>query len=208
MKYNIILIIAIVLSSFLTSCEDDQTKSQIKDFNLYYADWVLDYQAEREKLRELKEATNLLRKTESLWNVYQDSARNIILKKEIVYIKRMASSSVMNSPAFYEKHYSGSTITENGRGSENEDFTVFYLSDGHILKASPKENPEWLGTTIGEKALKITGKQLTPTISKKGYIHADGKYFGYGDWTGKRELKTTTAFKYEDYVTYKPLYSK
>lgn len=208
MKYNIILTIAIVLSSFLTSCMNDVSDAQLQDFRHNYDNLVRDYQVEQEKLKALQKATNLRRKTESLWNVYKDSARNIVVKKEIVYIKRMASSSVMNSPVFYEKRYSGNTITENGRGAENEDFTVLYLSDGHIIKASPKENPEWLGTTIGEKALKITEKKLIPTIATKGYVDPNGKYLHYGEWIGRRELKTTIAFEYEDYITYQPLYSK
>lgn len=77
-------------------------------------------------------------------------------KQETVYIKRMASSFIMNNPSFYTRNITNNTIIEKGKGADNENLTVIYLSDGHIIKSSPKQNPEWLGTKIGEKVQKTT----------------------------------------------------
>lgn len=210
MKNTYIILISVVLSCFLNSCieYEEQNDPRIKDFNDHYYEWVILFSVEKEKIALLQKTAVLRKQTEDLWKIYRDSACNIVLKKKIVYIKRMASSSVMNAPAFYEKNYSGSTVTEHGKGAENEDFTVFYLSDGTIIKASPKVNPEWLGTTVGEKVLKTTGKKLTSTIQKMRYIEVDARYSTYWGWRGIGELTTATKFEYGDYTDYQPLYQK
>ena len=89
-------------------------------------------------------------------------------KQEIVYVKRIASAFVMNNPAFYKRQISNNVITENGKGTDSELLTLFYLSDGKIMKSSPKQNSNWLGLKVGEKVLKTTGIKLYFDI-KKGY---------------------------------------
>ena len=62
----------------------------------------------------------------------------------------------MNSPAYYNRDISNNTITEKGKGADEEDIYVLYLSDGTVLKASPRDKPQWLGTKVGEKVRKTT----------------------------------------------------
>lgn len=77
-------------------------------------------------------------------------------KVEILRVVRTASSFVMNSPAYYNRDISNNTIEEDGRGADEEHYYVLYLSDGILLKASPRDKPRWLGTKVGEKVRKTT----------------------------------------------------
>lgn len=77
-------------------------------------------------------------------------------KVEILRVVRTASSFVMNSPAYYNRDISNNTITEKGKGADEEDIYVLYLSDGIVFKASPRDKPQWLGTKVGEKVRKVT----------------------------------------------------
>ncbi len=77
-------------------------------------------------------------------------------KVEILRVVRTASSFVMNSPAYYNRDISNNTIEEDGRGADEEHYYVLYLSDGIVLKASPRDKPQWLGTKVGEKVRKTT----------------------------------------------------
>ena len=85
-------------------------------------------------------------------------------KVETVRVLRAASSYVMNNPAFYNRNikYNGidNTITENGKGADNENIYVLYLSDGTIIKASPRDKPQWLGVQVGEKVRKVTSLKI------------------------------------------------
>lgn len=208
MKFrHIILIISTILVFCSCSMEEKPTADEIKDFNLNYYKWVTDYEFEKNKLEKLQNANLLRKKTAHCWNIYKDTTRNVVEKKEIVRILRMASSSVMNSPAFYTKNYDGNTITEKGRGAENEDFIVFYLSDGKIIKSSPKTNPEWMGTMVGEKVLKITGKKLSADrFETKKYYPLQNQMIGNKYWY--HILTTAPGFHFEKYTTYQPLYDK
>lgn len=196
--------------------EENPTAQEIEDFDSNYFKWITDYEFEKRKLVHLQNATLLRKRTANYWNVYKDTTRNIVEKKKIVRILRMASSSVMNSPAFYTKNYSGDIITEKGRGAENEEFIVFYLSDGEIIKSSPKVNPKWMGTMIGEKVLKITGKRLTADNFKtKNYFPLQSnlsydvhRYRIYIIEPDLYKLTTAPDFHFEEYTTYQPLYSK
>lgn len=78
-------------------------------------------------------------------------------KEEIVYIKRVSSAFIMNSPASYELSISNNMIKEDGEGEDTENLTMFYLSDGKIIRSSPKQNSDWLGAKEGEKVLKTRG---------------------------------------------------
>ncbi len=218
MKFKyIILTLALISATLLSACQSEEAPDQkvIDDFCAFYVTWSKNYQFEKEKLAALQKRTELMQQTADSWKIYQDSARNIIKKKEIVYIKRMASSSVMNFPSSYSKDYLGDVTTEKGQGAENEDLTVLYLSDGTIIKSSPLQNPEWLGTMVGEKVLKTSGKRLAATQKKLKYFHPDkkiwwsfGPHYTYFDEPCTHTLATAPDFKYEEYVTYQPLYSK
>ena len=100
-------------------------------------------------------------------------------KVEILRIMRTASSFVMNSPAYYNRDISNNTIEEDGQGADEEDIYVLYLSDGTVLKASPRDKPQWLGTKVGEKVRK--------TISCEAVLHDN-------------------AYKVDTIVRYSPLY--
>lgn len=80
-------------------------------------------------------------------------------KTEILLIKRTASLFVMNNPAYYNRDIVNNEITEKGQGADNENIYVLYLSDGAIIKASPRNKPQWLGTKVGEKVRKITVRE-------------------------------------------------
>ena len=84
-------------------------------------------------------------------------------KVETLRVLRTASSFVMNSPAYYNRDISNNTIKEDGKGADEEDIYVLYLSDGTVLKASPRDKPQWLGTKVGEKVRK--------TISCEAVLH-------------------------------------
>lgn len=100
-------------------------------------------------------------------------------KVETLRVLRAASSFVMNSPAYYNRDISNNTIEEEGRGADEEDIYVLYLSDGTVLKASPRDKPQWLGTKVGEKVRK--------TISCEAVLHDN-------------------AYKVDTIVRYSPLY--
>lgn len=100
-------------------------------------------------------------------------------KVEILRVMRTASSFVMNSPAYYNRDISNNTIEEDGRGADEEDIYVLYLSDGIVIKASPRDKPQWLGTKVGEKVRK--------TISCEAVLHDN-------------------AYKVDTIVRYSPLY--
>lgn len=100
-------------------------------------------------------------------------------KVETLRVLRTASSFVMNSPAYFNRDISNNTIKEYGQGADEEDIYVLYLSDGIVLKASPRDKPQWLGTKVGEKVRK--------TISCEAVLHDN-------------------AYKVDTIVRYSPLY--
>lgn len=77
-------------------------------------------------------------------------------KVETLRVMRTASSFVMNNPSYFSRDISNNTITEKGKGADEEDIYVLYLSDGIVFKASPRDKPQWLGTKVGEKVRKVT----------------------------------------------------
>ena len=85
-------------------------------------------------------------------------------KVETVRVLRTASSYVMNNPSFYNRNiqYNGvdNVITENGKGADDKDIYMLYLSDGTIIKASPRDKPQWLGVQVGEKVRKVTSLKI------------------------------------------------
>ena len=80
-------------------------------------------------------------------------------KVETLRVLRAASSFVMNSPAYYNRDISNNTIKEYGQGADEENYYVLYLSDGTIIKSSPRDNPQWFGTKVGEKVRKTTSEE-------------------------------------------------
>ncbi|MBP3687342.1 MAG: hypothetical protein J6J35_03140 [Alphaproteobacteria bacterium] len=213
MKFKFIILTLIVISlSFLSSCSKNEPTAKIE--KLDEKKWqkeIADYSFEKLRLSSLQKTNDFLEQSKEIPLCYKDSVNNIVYKKEIVYIKRMASSSVMNSPAFYNKTFSRNTIRENGRGAENEDFVVIYLSDGKIIKATPTKNPEWMGVLIGEKVIKTTGKKLQATYKTTEYISPETDWQIYAHKTfyiDKDILTTLKSLNYVDYTTYQPLYQK
>lgn len=81
-------------------------------------------------------------------------------KVETVRVLRAASSYVMNNPAFYNRDIANNVISENGEGADNESIYVLYLSDGTIIKSSPRDKPQWLGVKVGEKVRKVTSLKM------------------------------------------------
>ncbi len=125
---------------------------------------------------------NERKKTEQQLATYRECKKQLVGHKpkvEILRVMRTASSFVMNSPAYFNRDISNNTIKEDGKGADEEDIYVLYLSDGTVLKASPRDKPQWLGTKVGEKVRK--------TISCEAVLHDN-------------------AYKVDTIVRYSPLY--
>lgn len=111
------------------------------------------------RLSYLNVYDNERKKTKQQLATYRECKKQLVGHKpkvEILRVMRTASSFVMNSPAYYNRDISNNTIEEDGRGADEEDIYVLYLSDGTVLKASPRDKPQWLGTKVGEKVRKTT----------------------------------------------------
>lgn len=107
----------------------------------------------------LKVDDNERKKAEQQLATYRDCKKQLKGKKpkvEILQVMRTASSFVMNNPSYFSRDISNNTITEKGKGADEEDIYVLYLSDGIVFKASPRDKPQWLGTKVGEKVRKVT----------------------------------------------------
>lgn len=138
--------------------------------NLYqtYESFLRSSRMAERKVRIQKQKTILW---ETYAKTYQEAQQQISTakrKREIIYVKRVASAFIMNNPAFYKRRISDNVITEKGQASDEEMLTMFYLSDGNIIKSSPKQNSKWLGLKVGEKVLKISGFKLS-FDKKNGY---------------------------------------
>lgn len=102
---------------------------------------------------------NELKKAEQQLATYRDCKKQLAGSKpkvETLRVLRTASSFVMNNPSYFSRDISNNTITEKGKGADEEDIYVLYLSDGIVFKASPRDKPQWLGTKVGEKVRKVT----------------------------------------------------
>lgn len=111
------------------------------------------------RLRYLNVYDNERKKTEQQLATYRDCKKQLAGSKpkiEILRVMRTASSFVMNNPSYFSRDISNNTITEKGKGADEEDIYVLYLSDGIVFKASPRDKPQWLGTKVGEKVRKVT----------------------------------------------------
>ena len=107
----------------------------------------------------LKVYDNEQKKAEQQLATYRDCKKQLAGSKpkvEILRVMRTASSFVMNNPSYFSRDISNNTITEKGKGADEEDIYVLYLSDGIVFKASPRDKPQWLGTKVGEKVRKVT----------------------------------------------------
>lgn len=80
-------------------------------------------------------------------------------KVETLRVLRTASSFVMNRPAYYNRDIKNNTIKEKAEGADEENYYVLYLSDGTVIKSSPRDKPQWLGTKVGEKVRKTTSEE-------------------------------------------------
>ncbi len=226
MKLN--FFIPAIIAAFcimMNSCSSKppmQPEARIEFRNNAFA-WKEQYVLAAAKKESLQKRLALQQQIAENWAPFADTALNIIRRKEIVYVKRMASSSIMNNPAFYQKRYSGNTVTEKGKGADNEDIVMIYLSDGTIIKSSPRSSPEWLGVVCGEKVLKTTGAKLNAVKFQKlryyaardTLTHCSGHYYSalnefdfYCRYPSTREFSASTDFEFVEYTTYQPLFSK
>ncbi len=115
------------------------------------------------RFRYLNVYGNERKKAEQQLATYRDCKKQLAGSKpkvEILRVMRTASSFVMNNPSYFSRDISNNTITETitekGKGADEEDIYVLYLSDGIVFKASPRDKPQWLGTKVGEKVRKVT----------------------------------------------------
>ncbi len=107
----------------------------------------------------LKGDDSELKKAEQQLATYRECKKQLAGSKpkvETLRVMRTASSFVMNSPASFSIDISNNTITGKGKGADEEDIYVLYLSDGKVFKSSPRDKPQWLGTKAGEKVRKVT----------------------------------------------------
>ena len=79
---------------------------------------------------------------------YQDSLQSLHPRTQIVRVKQIASSYIMNAPAHWNASYDGNKETSNGKGATNELFSVIRLSDGKIIKSFSfaKQRMAWCPT--------------------------------------------------------------
>lgn len=142
----------------LTACMD-------RRFSLRSLDRIIDLETDFAKREELSRG---VKNHQHALDSYRESREQLKKgpkpKVETVRVLRAASSYVMNNPAFYNRHirYNGinNVISENGKGADNENIYVLYLSDGTIIKASPRDKPQWLGVKVGEKVQKVTSLKM------------------------------------------------
>lgn len=140
---------------------------------------ILSYMGDLNKLRESNLELDGAKKRLLSYIACQIKLSGVKPKTEILQIKRTASMFVMNNPAYYNRDIVDNKITEKGQGADNENIYVLYLNDGTIIKASPRNKPQWLGTKVGEKVRKTTVKEAV--------LHGD-------------------VYKVETVVKYSPLY--
>ena len=162
-KIFVIAIVAIALS--FTACTD----SEIPLGSLYEIWSLEDAFDERDKFaRGVKNHQHTL----DSYREFREQLKGHKPKVETVRVLRAAFSYVMNNPAFYNRNikYNGidNTITENGNDADNENIYVLYLSDGTIIKASPRDKPQWLGVKVGEKVRKVTSLKM---LKEGNYIY-------------------------------------
>ncbi len=176
--------------------------------------WAKDYAFAEVKLQKFKERRDWVKGFTDKLTKYQDSLQSLHPRTQIVRVKQIASSYIMNAPAHWNASYDGNKETSNGKGATNELFSVIRLSDGKIIKASPSQNSEWLGVQPGEKILKTTTVKLK--TDKKGRLYwysLDSKPRLRDDWDTvlycpKQDYwDVFYELKLEKATEYKPLYS-
>lgn len=211
-KFIISAVISIAAVSLLSSCYNSGPVPKLKEYDdEKVVEDILNYDFEVLRLYSLQSLNETLEQNKDVCLCYQDSLNNIVSHREVVYVKRIASSSVMNNPAFYNKNYSGNVITENGGGAENEDFVLIYLSDGKIIKASTKQNPQWMGVLVDEKVIKTTGRKIKSTYKTVWYCSLKTQWSNWmlgKFYCDEDVLNIAEKINYADYVTYQPLYQK
>ena len=149
-------VIAIVVGLGLGACKNKPTQTVDEHFRTrIYA--LQDAFEERDEfargVKNYQQALNRYRECREQLKGYKP-------KVETVRVLRAASSYVMNNPAFYNRDIANNVISENGEGADNESIYVLYLSDGTIIKASPRDKPQWLGVKVGEKVRKVTSLKI------------------------------------------------
>jgi len=170
-KIYILLIFAIVfggyeVASFLISYQglniniwnflfiNKEYVLNVKQTNDDYSRLSREVSQKRNDIKRCEQQFTLLTEYTSAHSQIADSKR----LEEIVHVERMSSAYIMNNPAFYKREIKNNNIKESGKGADNEDITVIRLSDGYIIKASPRSDAKWLGVRVGEKVKKITLK--------------------------------------------------
>ena len=144
---------------FISSALHDKMEKDFFEHGWLKSEYTGNISACHYRFRYLNVYDNERKKTKQQLATYRECKKQLKGKKpkvETLRVLRTASSFVMNSPAYFSRDISNNTITEKGKGADEEDIYVLYLSDGTVLKASPRDKPQWLGTKVGEKVRKVT----------------------------------------------------
>lgn len=131
--------------------------------NKLYADTISqNIKKQKSNIAQWEEMSQLL---ESYHNAYAEIA-NAERKESIVSVKRISGAYVMNSASSYTRTTQHNKTTETGRGADNEEMILIQLSDEHIIRASPRSGPQWLGVRVGEKVRKVEYTWYAPYEEK------------------------------------------
>lgn len=151
---SVIFIAAFSQITFV-SCENVPLQSVPDEYAFYLSTYNPETNGYNTSVHDIKEKQKLL----DSYRECLEQQKGHKPKIETVRVVRAASSFVMNSPASFNRDISNNTIKENGHGADEEDVYMLYLSDGKIIKASPRDKPQWLGTKVDEKVRKVTSLQ-------------------------------------------------
>lgn len=159
MRKIFIIISAIFIAVFsqitFVSCEYIPMQSVPDKYKFYLSTYNPETNGYNTSVQAIKDKQKLL----DSYRECLEQQKRLKPKVEIVRVLRANSSFVMNSPASFNRDISNNTIKENGHGADEEDIYMLYLSDGKIIKASPRDKSQWLGTKVGEKVRKVTSLQ-------------------------------------------------
>lgn len=149
------IFIAVFSQITFVSCEYIPMQSVPDKYKFYLSTYNPETNGYNTSVQAIKDKQKLL----DSYRECLEQQKRLKPKVEIVRVLRANSSFVMNSPASFNRDIRNNTIKENGHGADEEDIYMLYLSDGKIIKASPRDKSQWLGTKVGEKVRKVTSLQ-------------------------------------------------